>query len=571
MTDPLHRLLTTLGREDSSQVFLVRGDLVLAEPAAWKVAEALAAKHGGRVESHRRPASLGPLLQDLRTFSLFGSPKVLLAIDTAVFADRSAAADLVDDAEEVLPLAGDRPARGAKPALEGDEAGVPRKSPALSASRRPQDVEGGHDASSGGSSSEGAGTPGGSAGAASRGHADTPGRSLSARERQAASRLMQALRLFEIDPGRGTAEEALEQLPAWVLEGGRTARRGRGGRARGRRQVDELRSGLATLLEAALEDGIEGRSDDDLSDLASAVSSGLPAGHALVFAEREVAADHPLARLLGERGAVAPVGEVAADRGGWQGVDLLAAELEQQTGIGISGEALSELARRTLRKAGDRPAAGRSGDAARGSVTADSTARLAGEYRKLANLARAAGGARIDRGMVEEAVEDRGDEDVWKLLDAIGAGKGGEAMDRLQRLLASADDPVAARLSFFALLATFCRRLTAIRGMMRVARVPVGETSYNRFAARLAPALQGDLPGGKNPLAGVNPWALFRAYLAAGRMPEAVVARLPWEVLETELQLKGESAEADAALARLVVRLSAAAKGDAPGPRFEDH
>jgi hypothetical protein len=562
MTDPLHRLLTTLGRGDSSQVFLVRGDLVLAEPAAWKVAEALAAKHGGRVESHRRPASLVPLLQDLRTFSLFGSPKVLLAIDTAVFADRSAAADLIDDAEEVLPLAGGggRPARTARPALQGGEPAVP-----------------------GGSSSEAAGSPGGSASAASRGHADrrtsrvdmrhspegSPGRSLTARERQAASRLMQALRLFEIDPGRGTAEEALEQLPAWVLEGGRTARRGRGGRARGKRQVEELRAGLATLLEAALEDGIEGRSDDDLSDLASAVSSGLPAGHALVFAEREVAADHPLVRLLGERGAVAPVGEVEADRGGWQGVDLLAAELEEQTGIGISGEALSELARRTLRKAGDRAVAGRSGDAVRGSVTAGSTARLAGEYRKLANLARAAGGGRIERGMVEEAVEDRGDEDVWKLLDAIGAGHGGEAMDRLQRLLASADDPVAARLSFFALLATFCRRLTAIRGMMRVARVPGGETSYNRFAARLAPALQGDLPGGKNPLAGVNPWALFRAYLAATRMPEAVLARLPWEVLETELQLKGESADADAALARLVVRLSAAARGDAAGQRFK--
>ncbi len=503
MTEPVHRLLAALRQEGASQVSLIHGDLVLAEPAALEVAEALAARHGGRVEAHRRPPSLGPLLQDLRTFSMFGSAKVLLAIDTFVFADRSAAADLVDEAGEALPLAG-----GAGPAT-----------------------------------------------------------ALSVRERQAASRLLQALKLFEIEAADAgePAEQLLERLPAWVFEGGKAARRARAGRARGKRQVGELREGLAALLDAARREGVEGRAAGDLSDLAEAISGGLPPGHFLVFAEREVAAGHPLAKLLGERGAVAAVGEVEADRGGWQGVDLLAAELERQTGIGISGEALAELTRRTLRKPGDRPAGGKGGETAGASVTSDSTARLAGEYRKLANLARAAGDRRIERRTVEEAVEDRGEED---LLDAIGAGHGREAMDRLQRLLIAAEDPLAARLSFFALLATFCRRLTAIRGMMRVARVPAGETNYNRFAARLAPALQGDLPGlsgGKNPLAGVNPWALFRAYLAASRLPEPVAARLPWEVLETELQLKGESGEADAALARLVVHLSTAVKGASPG------
>ncbi|HLX08777.1 MAG TPA: hypothetical protein VKY89_13040 [Thermoanaerobaculia bacterium] len=512
MPDPLQRLLATLDGPAPAQIFLLHGDLVLAEPAALAVAEALAARHGGRVEAHRRPSSLTSLLQDLRTFSLFGSAKVVTAIDSAAFADRSAAADLLDDAEEALPL-----------------------------------KEGGGD---------GAGT--------------AP--ALSAHQRLAASRLLQALKLFEIDAGAGAGgaepepEQVLAQLPAWVFEGGKAARRGRGGRARGKRQVEDMRAGLATLLAAARREGVEGRSEGDLSDLAEAISGGLPAGHFLVFAEREVARDHPLARLLGERGAVAALGEVEADRGGWQGVDLLAAELARQTGAGISSEALAELARRTLRKPGDRPAGGRGGEAAGASVTADSTARLAGEYRKLANLARAAGGGRIERRMVEESVEDRGEEDVWKLLDAIGAGRGGEAMDRLQRLLAAADDPAGARLSFFALLATFCRRLTAIRGMMRVAGVQGGESNYNRFAARLAPALQGELPGGKNPLAGVNPYALFRAYLAASRLPEAVAARLPWEVLETELQLKGESGEADAALARLVVHIGAAVKAGPAAP-----
>src|SRR5438270_894687 len=186
-TDPLHRLLDSVRGDGAPQVFLVQGDLVLAEPAAAKVAEALAAKHGGRAESYRRPLSLAPLLQDLRTFSLFGAPKVVLAVDTAAFADRSAAADLVDDAEEALPL------------------------------------------------------PGGGAEA----------RSLSPRERQAASRLLQALKLFEIDAASGSAEQALEQLPGWALEGGKSARRGRGGRARGKRQVEELRAGLVALLDAA--------------------------------------------------------------------------------------------------------------------------------------------------------------------------------------------------------------------------------------------------------------------------------------------------------------------------------
>src|SRR6202040_1847765 len=77
MTESVHRLLAALGQDGASQVALVHGDLVLAEPAALEVAEAVAARHGGRVEPHRRPPGVGPLLQDLRTFSMFGAAKVL--------------------------------------------------------------------------------------------------------------------------------------------------------------------------------------------------------------------------------------------------------------------------------------------------------------------------------------------------------------------------------------------------------------------------------------------------------------------------------------------------------------
>ncbi|HEY0513952.1 MAG TPA: hypothetical protein VGH73_18730 [Thermoanaerobaculia bacterium] len=500
MADPVETFLARLTRGGPPpQVCLVHGDLVLAEPAARRIAEAVAgasALDAAAVEVHRRPASLSPLLQDLRTFSLFAAGKMLLVFDSAVFADRNAAGELIEDAAEVVPLSA-----GAEGAT-GD------------------------------------------------------GRSLSVRERQAASRLLQALHLFDVDPYAGEPERAVGELPAWVLEGGK-ARKG-GGRARGKRQVEDLRTGLAGLLEAARREGIQGTGEGDLSELAEVVRGGLPAGHALVLAESAVAADHPIVRLLEERGAALGMGRVESDRGSWQGLDLLAAELERQTGAAIASDALSELARRTLRQENDSRGRGTGG------VDTDSTARFAGEYRKLAQLTggRASGRAagKIDRKLVEQSVEDRGEEDVWQLLDAIAAGRGGEALDRLNRLLTAAEDPLAARLTFFSLLSSFCRQLVAVRGMMRVARVPANEGNYARFKSQHAPALQSEVPtGGKNPLAGLHPFRLHRAYLAACRLPEPLLARLPSDLLETELQLKGESGEADVALARLVARLSQAA------------
>jgi hypothetical protein len=268
--------------------------------------------------------------------------------------------------------------------------------------------------------------------------------------------------------------------------------------------------------------------------------------------------------LLEERGALLRVGDVEAERGSWQGLDLLAEELERQTGVGIAADALAELARRTLRQ--EEGARGQAWGGPRGAES-DSTARFAGEYRKLAHLAasremeRTDGAiAKIDRKLVQQAVEDRGEEDVWQLLDAVAAGRGAEALDRLRRLIGSAEDPLSARLAFFGLLTAFCRQLIAVRGMMRIARVPGGEGSYPRFKDRHAPALQAEVPGGgKNPLAGLHPFRLHRSYLAAARFPEPFLAKLPADLLETEMQIKGESTEADVALAQLVARLSAAA------------
>ncbi len=497
MTASVDSFVARLGRS-GSQILVVHGDLVLAEPAAVRAAEALAAAHGlpaDRVEVHRHPPSLGPILQDLRTYSLFGGAKVILALDTAIFADRNAAAGLIDDAAEALPL-----------------------SPLSSRE------------------------------------------TLGSRERQAASRLVQALHLFDTDPAAGSPERVLSSLPAWAFEGDRSAK---GGRARGKKQVEELRSGLVALLEAAVKEGIQGVGVGDLAELSDAVRGGLPDGHVLILAERSVAKDHPVVKLLAERTAVLAVGSVEAERGGFQGLELLAEEMERQTGVSIASDALAELARRTLRKEDSRSNKGAGGAGKDAGIEADSTARLAGEYRKLAGLiGEGVKEGRITRRLVEQNVEDRGEEDVWQLLEAVGMGRAAEALDRLHRLLTSADDPLAARLTFFSLFASFCRQLTAIRGMMRAARVPGGEGNFARFKDRLAPVLQGELPGGgKNPLAGLHPFRLYRAYLAASRLPEAMLARLPSDVLETELQLKGESSQADAALADLVARVVSAGAG----------
>ncbi|HEY4575034.1 MAG TPA: hypothetical protein VIJ26_13745, partial [Thermoanaerobaculia bacterium] len=228
MADPVETFLSRLTRGGQTpQVCLVHGDLVMAEPAARRVAEALAHAAGlppAAVEVHRRPQSLSPLLQDLRTFSLFASGKVLLATATAVFADRGAAGELIDEAAEAVPMA-------------------------------------------------------------------TDGHTLSGREREAASRLLQALRLFDIDPYAGEPERPLSELPVWVLEGGR-ARKSK----RGKKQVEELRSQLAGLLAAARREEIQGTGEGDLTELSEVVRNGLPPGHALVLAESAVAADHPLVK-----------------------------------------------------------------------------------------------------------------------------------------------------------------------------------------------------------------------------------------------------------------------------------
>jgi DNA polymerase III delta subunit len=471
------RILRDIGAGKTRPLYLVTGEPVLAEAAAKRIADALAQPNGVRVESFRRPADLGSILADLRTYSLFGSGKVAMVVDSAVLSDRRAAAYLIDQAAEALPV----------------------------------------DAAT----------------------------ELSGAGRQAAGRLLQVCRFFGLAPGSTPAQQTLDALPAWAFEGAAASGGSRGrGKKRGKAQIDELKAGLATLLEAAVRDDVQGWAESDAVELAAIQASGLPSGHHLVLCEAAVADDHPLVGRLRVEGSLLALVQVDADRGGkWQGLDELRAELERETRVSMSDAALEELARRTLRKRSDRGASG---------TDPDSTARFAAEYRKLVSLTDS---GPIEVGLVEQAVEDRGEEDVWALLDAIGAGRLAEALSRLRRLVDSAEDPMQARLAFFGQLASLCRQLTAVAGMVEVAGIAPGERNYNRFRERQAPKLQAGV-GGFRPLADLHPYRLHRAYLAASRIGAPILQGLPARVLETELRLKGESGDPDAALTDLIAFLA---------------
>jgi DNA polymerase III delta subunit len=363
---------------------------------------------------------------------------------------------------------------------------------------------------------------------------------LTGKARDAATRLLQVLRLFDLDPVALGFERTLQSLPESLLAG--KARAG----GKGKSPTEEIRVGLLPLLQAAVGAGLRGLGDSAASLVADLVRDGLPERHALVLIESAVAEGHPVLEALTRREAVVFAGEITAGKQGFDGLGALASELQRETGVEIDRAALTALARRTLRF--------EEGFGEGREIDADSTARFAGEYRKLAGLA---GGGKIQTGLVEANTEDRGQEDSFQILDAIGEGRAAEALARLDRYIGSAEDPLGARLMFFGSLAAFCRRIVAVRGIAAAARVPAGVRSYGSFSTQWAPKLQGEIPGmAKNPLAGMKPFPLFKAYQAAGRIPAATLDTLPARLLETERRLKGDSGDPDSALAALVLALA---------------
>ncbi len=492
-TPEINAAVESIEGGDRQPLYLVIGEQVVAMKAATRVACALAAGSGCEVSVYRRPAELRPILADLLTFSLFDPGKVALVSDSAIFADRTVGADLIDDAATALPI------------------------------------------------------PAGAA--------------LSSAGKEAAGRLLQALRLFSVPADAGAPDEVVSSLPSSALDGGAGHRR-RSRRRRTKKQKSELVRELAELLEAARTEGLTGWSDSDLAELGRIADGALPEGHALVFAERQADRAHPLVQRLAGRRATFEVGALQFDRrGGVGGIDSVIAELTDETGVGIDRGAAQELVRRTLRK---------STGWGESEVDADSAARFAAEYRKIADAVRDASGP-IDRSTVEEMVADRGDQDVFQLLDAIAERRPAQALALFRRRLDSSPDRNAARLSFHALLAGFCHQLAVAHGIAVSLDLPA-ERNFNRFRTRILPKLTSPLPGGAaNPLARIHPFRAFRIYQAASvrRDPRACrgVADLPWRTLQTEVRLKGGSADGDTALEALIMAVAGAGqRGPATGP-----
>lgn len=454
------RLLTA---EASSQLHLVVGNLTLAEPKARDLAQRLAGEDEYTIARHRE--SLAGVLDDLETYSLFGEAKVVVAIDTALLADKGAAAALVDAALD-------------DPVSD-------------------------------------------------------PGDELNRRQRWCATRLLTVLKLFGAEPYDGSPGAVVDRLPEPALKGAS----GRLGAAR----VAERREQLARLLEAAREQDISAASEAVGERLIDALESGFPERHHLILVESLVAPDHPLVERLRERNALVAVGDISAERGGgWAGVDRLAQTLAEETGVDAESDAIRELAERTLkRKPRDRS----------GVVDDSSAERFAAEYRKLATLAE----GRIGLADVERNVTDRGDQDVFQILDAVGEGDVGAALHRFARYQDAASDPIAARLSFFSQLATFCRHLVWIDARLSETGLERGVSHYPQFKQRLASKL--GAAGGVGELSGLHPFRLHKAYLAASRLRPGLAASLPASLLTAEQRVKGDSRSPDLAVEALLAEV----------------
>ena len=471
--------------DDRQPLYLVIGEEVQAIREGTRIAEALASAAGCEVtvRNGASGAELGSILADLFTYSLFEPAKIALVSGSAVFADRDAAADLIDEA--------------AKAVVDDSGAVRPLSDP------------------------------------------------LSSAERVAAGRLLQVLRLFGTGPLEGGAEEPISALPDWVLSGGKNYRKG-GRRGRLKKQKTELRKGLAALLGAARAEDLSGWSEGNLAELDRAAEGGLPEGHALVLVERSVDRDHPIVRRLGEREAAFAFDTLGLDRkGNPTGLDPIVAELARETGVSIGRAAAAELARRTLRTEGW----------GAGEVDEASAARFAAEYRKIA-AGMPEGSRRIDRAAVAEMVTDRGEEDVWKIISAIEERSPGEGLALMRRYFDGAKDRQGERFRFLSVLAGRCEQLIAVHGIAMAHRLPQ-QQHFNGFKARVLPKLMAEWPEAVRKPA---PYGLFRIYQAAmaRRSPEAVaeVAELPWRVLETEMRLRGGSADGDTALEALVLAMA---------------
>jgi DNA polymerase-3 subunit delta len=160
--------------------------------------------------------------------------------------------------------------------------------------------------------------------------------------------------------------------------------------------------------------------------------------------------------------------------------------------------------------------------------------------QEVAKLAQAAGSERITPEIVAKYVGGWRARTAWEMLDAALDGKVGEAMQQLDRLLASGEQPVG------------------ILGQI--------SASLRRFAAATRLILAAETTGRRVPLrqalerAGMKPFVLQKAERQLRQLGRGRGSKIYEWLLEADLDLKGESAMPPRLiLERLIVRLAAPA------------
>jgi DNA polymerase-3 subunit delta len=158
--------------------------------------------------------------------------------------------------------------------------------------------------------------------------------------------------------------------------------------------------------------------------------------------------------------------------------------------------------------------------------------------QEIAKLAQAAGGEKITPEMVTKYVGGWRAKTTWEMLDAAMDGKIREAMQQLDRLLASGEQPIG----ILGQISASLRRLAAATRLILLA-----EAGGRRIA--LPQALE---------RAGMKPFVLQKAERQLRRLGRVRGSKLYEWLLEADLDLKGDSVMPPRLiLERLIVRLAA--------------
>jgi DNA polymerase III delta subunit len=166
-------------------------------------------------------------------------------------------------------------------------------------------------------------------------------------------------------------------------------------------------------------------------------------------------------------------------------------------------------------------------------------------------------GGRVTRADAVAQVEDRGAEDVYAFLDALGRRGSGEALERLERLLSGrpirmgkerevdADDPF---LMLFSVLVGELRKMLYVRSRLEEAGVRGfgAETSYQSYASRIHDALAEPVaPFSESPMSSGKPFGWYKVATRSVRYRVDELVGALRRAAEVDAALKESAASAE--------------------------